>query len=238
MEQIDLATPTISADIASRLRALIHAGDLGPGDRLPPERELAKQMGVGRVSVREALRTLQANGYVEVRRGATGGAFVTQLDRPYRDWLTNMRSSEREINDILDLRVGLETQAARLAAGRRTDEHLTAMAEAIEAMSSSDSRVTFRNTDARFHGALAQAACNQRLEAAVASARGEMFSPLDSLAFTEVVESSRAAHSAIYEAVRDRDAEQAARAMVAHLEQTREELQQLIFGDVEGSDTP
>jgi GntR family transcriptional regulator, transcriptional repressor for pyruvate dehydrogenase complex len=231
MEQIDLATPTISADIASRLRALIHAGDLGPGDRLPPERELAKQMGVGRVSVREALRTLQANGYVEVRRGATGGAFVTQLDRPYRDWLTSMRSSAREINDILDLRIGLETQAARLAAGRRTDDDLAAMSQAIEAMSSSDSRVTFRSSDARFHGALAQAARNQRLEAAIASARGEMFAPLDALAYTEVVESSKAAHSAIYEAVREQDVEQAAHAMVAHLEHTREELQQLIFGD-------
>src|SRR5688500_5033710 len=100
-----LSTPTVSADVARSLRALIHGGHLGPGDRLPPERELAKQMGVGRVSIREALRLLQATGYVDVRRGASGGTFITALDRPYEDWVRRMRESVDEVNDILDLRV-------------------------------------------------------------------------------------------------------------------------------------
>lgn len=227
---LDLGAPSVTSDVARRLRARIRAGDLGPGDRLPAERDLAKQMGVGRVSIREALRLLQAGGYVEVRRGATGGTFVTQLDRPYRNWLSEMRSGAGEITDILDLRIGLECQAAKLAADRRTDDELAAMETAIDEMSSSDSRVSFRNSDARFHGALAQAARNERLESAIASARGEMFAPLDELVYTEIVESSRAGHLAIYEAVRDRDAERARRAMEEHLEQTRQELELLIFG--------
>ncbi|MDH6198389.1 GntR family transcriptional repressor for pyruvate dehydrogenase complex [Mycobacterium frederiksbergense] len=227
---LDLGAPSVTADIARRLRARIRAGDLGPGDRLPSERDLAKQMGVGRVSVREALRLLQAGGYVEVRRGATGGTFITALDRPYQNWLTEMRSGASEITDILDLRIGLECQAAKLAASRRTDEELAAMAAAIDEMSSSDSRVLFRNADARFHSALAQAAGNPRLASAIASARGEMFAPLDELVYTEVVESSRVCHLAVYEAVRDRDAERARLAMEAHLEQTRQELEVLIFG--------
>ncbi|MBU8817954.1 MULTISPECIES: FadR/GntR family transcriptional regulator [Mycolicibacterium] len=227
---LDLGAPSVTSDVARRLRARIRAGELGPGDRLPPERDLAKQMGVGRVSVREALRLLQAGGYVEVRRGATGGTFVTQLDRPYRNWLSEMRSGASEITDILDLRIGLECQAAKLAATRRTEAELATMAAAIDEMSSSDSRVSFRNSDARFHGALAQAARNERLKSAVASARGEMFAPLDELVYTEIVESSRAGHLAIYQAVLDQDAERARRAMEEHLEQTRQELEQLIFG--------
>ncbi|TXI59014.1 MAG: FadR family transcriptional regulator [Mycolicibacterium mageritense] len=227
---LDLGAPTVTADIARRLRARIRAGELGPGDRLPAERDLAKQMGVGRVSIREALRLLQAGGYVEVRRGATGGTFVTQLDRPYRNWLSEMRSGVGEITEILDLRIGLEGQAARLAASRRTDAELEVMAAAIDEMSSSHSRVSFRNSDARFHGALAQAARNQRLESAIAGARGEMFAPLDELVYTEIVESSRAGHLAVYEAVRDGDPERARRAMEEHLEQTRHELELLIFG--------
>lgn len=228
---LDLGAPTVTSDIARRLRAQIRAGDLGPGDRLPSERDLAKQLGVGRVSVREALRLLQAGGYVEVRRGATGGTFVTALDRPYRNWLSEMRSGVSEITEILDLRIGLECQAAKLAAQRRTGEHLAAMESAIEELSSSDSRASFRNSDARFHGALAQASGNRRLESAIADARGEMFAPLDELVFTEVVESSRAGHLAIYEAVRAGEPERARLAMQEHLEQTRQELQTQIFGE-------
>ncbi|MCV7228617.1 FadR/GntR family transcriptional regulator [Mycolicibacterium komossense] len=229
--ELDLGNPTVSGDIAARLRALIHAGDLGPGDRLASERELAKQLGVGRVSIREALRLLQARGYVEVRRGATGGTFVTQLDEPYQDWLRQMRASVNDISDILDLRVGLEGRAAALAAVRRTDEQLAVMRSAIDELTDADSRVSFRNSDARFHGALAQASANPRLESAIARARGEMFAPLDKLVFTETVESTRVGHLAIYEAVRDQDPKRATQAVDDHLEQTRRELGQVIGDD-------
>lgn len=227
---LDPSTPTLSGDIARRLRTQIHAGDLGPGDRLPPERELAKQLGVGRVSIREALRLLQAGGYVEIRRGATGGTFISGLDRPYQDWLSTMRSGSGAITEILDLRIGLETQAARLAAERRTDDDLAAMTAAIDEMTTSASRVSFRNADAQFHSILARASRNRRLESAITNARGEMFAPLDALVYTELIESSRAGHLAIYEAVRAGDAEGARLAMDSHLEQTRQEVDLLIHG--------
>ncbi|GLY65867.1 FadR/GntR family transcriptional regulator [Amycolatopsis taiwanensis] len=226
----EFTTPTVSEDIAARLRTLIHSGELGPGDRLPPERELAERMRVGRVSLREAIRLLQASGYVEVRRGATGGTFVTQLDRPYQDWLRQMRNRVDEIGDILDLRIGLEARAAALAARRRTDAQLSAMATAIDQLASSDSRTSFRAADAAFHGAVAAAAHNKRLETAIAQARGEMFTPVDRLVYTELIMSSQAAHAAVHEAIRDRNAELAARAMESHLEQTRQELHHVIFG--------
>jgi GntR family transcriptional regulator, transcriptional repressor for pyruvate dehydrogenase complex len=230
---LQVSTPTVSEDVARRLRLLIHSGQLGPGDRLPPERDLAPLMCVGRVSLREAIRLLQARGYVEVRRGATGGTFVTQLDRPYEDWLGQMRSRVDEIGDIIDMRIGLETRAAVLAARRRTDEHLAEMTEAIEQLDASENRVSFRTADARFHGALVRAAQNRRLETAVVESRGEMFLPLDRLVFTAQIESSRAGHTAVYQAVRDRNGELAARAMEAHLEQSRREMQQVIFGGPE-----
>ncbi|MGB3483312.1 MAG: FadR/GntR family transcriptional regulator [Mycobacterium sp.] len=230
---LDPTTPTVSGDIARRLRTQIHAGDLGPGDRLPSERDLAKQLGVGRVSIREALRLLQAGGYVEVRRGATGGTFITGLDRPYRDWLSNMRSGSGEITEILDLRIGLENQAARLAAERRTDADLVALETAIDEMTTSASRVSFRNADARFHNTLARATRNRRLESAITNARGEMFAPLDALVYTELIETSRAGHLEIFTAVRDRDPEAARAAMDSHLEQTRVEVNLLIHGSME-----
>ncbi|PFG57575.1 GntR family transcriptional regulator [Amycolatopsis sulphurea] len=227
----ELTSSTVSEDIARRVRTLIHSGELGPGDRLPPERELSERMGVGRVSLREAIRLLQAGGYVEVRRGATGGTFVTELNRPYDDWVRQMRSRVDELGDILDLRIGLESRAAALAAGRRTEAHLAALATSIAQLADADSRTSFRAADAAFHSTLARAARNKRLETAISQARGEMFVPVDRLVYTELVETSRAGHTAVYEAVRDRNAGLAASAMEAHLEQTRLELHEVVFGN-------
>ena len=69
---------TLTQAVAEHLRTLIHRGEVGPGDRLPAERELAEQLGVARISLREALKILQDEGYVQVRRGALGGAYVTE----------------------------------------------------------------------------------------------------------------------------------------------------------------
>src|SRR3954451_25167748 len=67
----------ISGEIVGQIKAAIRDGRLAPGDQLPPERDLTKQLGVSRVSVRDALRMLEAHGLIEVRVGARGGAFVT-----------------------------------------------------------------------------------------------------------------------------------------------------------------
>src|ERR671928_1717465 len=67
----------LSEEISERIRAAIVEGRLRPGDRLPPERELTERFGVSRVSVRDALRILEASGLIEIRVGARGGAFVT-----------------------------------------------------------------------------------------------------------------------------------------------------------------
>src|SRR4051794_17874559 len=79
--QPDLFSPInvgrISAVIIDQIRQLIHSGQLATGARLPSERDLCVQFGVSRVTVREALRVLEANGLVEIRVGARGGAFVT-----------------------------------------------------------------------------------------------------------------------------------------------------------------
>lgn len=82
-----MTTPTVAEDVARHIRRLIHDGALSAGDRLPGERDLAADLGVGRVSVREAIRLLADGGYVTVRRGAHGGTLVTGLDSAYEAWL-------------------------------------------------------------------------------------------------------------------------------------------------------
>jgi GntR family transcriptional repressor for pyruvate dehydrogenase complex len=226
-----VASMTLAQGVAEHLRDLIHRGEVGPGDRLPPEREFAEQLGVARISLREAIKSLQIDGYVEVRRGPRGGTFVTELRRPAEAWRARMREQAGEIDAIIDFRTALETHVARLAAQRRTGADLLAMRDAVATLDRSvGDRSAFRLADSRFHGALARAAGNVRLEAAVHAARGELFNPRDLLDFVEPVEETRNDHQAIYEAVGDGDAEASADLMRDHLEHAREQLREIVFG--------
>lgn len=221
---------TLTQGVAEHLRSLIHRGEVGPGDRLPSERELAEQLGVARISLREAIKILQDDGYVEVRRGARGGTFVTELHRPVENWRARMREQSGEIDDITDFRIALECQSARLAAQRRNRTDLAGLRTAIKNLDRVDGRAGFRLADSQFHGGLARAARSLRLESAVHSARGELFSPHDLLVFREPVEETRHDHQAIYDAVRDGDPDAAEALMREHVERTREQLRVIVFG--------
>lgn len=222
---------TLTQAVAEHLRRLIHRGEVAPGERLPPERELAEQLGVARLSLREALRVLREDGYVEVRRGASGGTYVTGLSRPAQAWRHRMRERVGEIDDILDFRIALETESAILAARRWTAPDLDVLEEAIEALDHVSGRATFRQADSRFHEGLARAARNERLAEAIATARGELFVPRDLLPFDEPVADTLRDHRTITDAVRARDADAAAGAMRDHLERSRRELRAIVFAD-------
>ena len=80
-------------EVLSRVKAMVHVGELGPGDRLPPERLLCEMLNVSRSTLREGLRALRTEGYIEVRRGSSGGNFITPLNEPYARWLRTMREN-------------------------------------------------------------------------------------------------------------------------------------------------
>ncbi|MHC1559993.1 FadR/GntR family transcriptional regulator [Actinomycetospora sp. C-140] len=229
-----VTTTTLAQAVADHLRMRIHRGDVSPGERLPPERDLAEQLGIARISLREAIRLLREDGYVEVRRGSTGGTYVTELRRPAEAWRSRMREQAGEIDDIVDFRIALETRTAALAAQRHTEATLAPIRESLGALRGVIGRTAFRQADSRFHVALARAARNERLADAVETARGELFSPRDLLPFREPVEETLRDHQAIYEAVRAGDAEAAAEAMRAHLEGARRQLRIIVFGVEDG----
>lgn len=230
-----VTSTTIAQAVADHLRKLIHRGEVGPGERLPAERELAEQLGVARISLREAIKQLREDGYVEVRRGASGGTYVTELNRPAEAWRARMRAQVGEIDDILDFRVALETETAVLAARRRSNADLAALHASIVALSSVDGRTSFRQADSQFHIGLARAARSERLAEAIQTSRGELFSPHDLLPFAEPVAETLRDHQAIYNAVQDRAADRAAAAMREHLDHTRDQLRVIVFG---GEDEP
>ncbi|MFJ9590773.1 FadR/GntR family transcriptional regulator [Streptomyces acidicola] len=215
---------TLTQSIQDHIKGLIHGGTVSPGDRLPPERELAASLGVARVSLREAIRQLASEGYVEVRRGPQGGTFITSLREPFEHWRALVRNRVDEMDDMIDFRVAVESHVAALAAQRRTADDLSAMSGAVERLAQATALRAFRLADSQFHDAVARASRSTRLETAVHQARGEFFSPAPTFDHTLLLEDNRREHQAVYEAIRDGDAERAAAEMCAHIGHTREQL--------------
>ncbi len=155
--------PRISDAVASTLERRILEGSLKPGDRLPPERELATELGVSRPSLREAIQKLASKGMVQSRQG--GGTFVTAaLESSFFDpWQDMMGSYPNLREDMLEFRRMIEGQAAEWAAERATDADLLRLEQSFNAL-----QATFQNDDTEkrsdadiaFHQAIGDASHN------------------------------------------------------------------------------
>lgn len=207
---------------------MIHAGEVLPGARFPAERELAEKLAVSRVTLREAIKLLRSEGYVEVRRGAQGGAYVTNLQTPAEDWRRRMSQHSTAIDELFDYRVGVEMAAARFAAMRRDSNDLTAMEDAITSMGEAENRGMFRFFDSLFHEAVAAAAYSPRLIQAVRQVRGEVFTPMDLLGIPTSPQDDAERHNGVLDAIRSADPALAAERMSDHLEHTRAHLKRIL----------
>ncbi len=221
-------------EVADMIRQQIRAGEAAVGIRLPPQRELSNMLGVSRQSIREALLTLEDEGLIETRRGATGGSFVTAPQLSRRGILRWVRTNLIDLDDICDFRIAVEGQSAALAAQRRTTDDLSCMREAIDALPiKGATREDFREADGKFHAAVARSARNSRLEQAVRKARSDLFIPTDEIDFTQEVETTRRQHTEIYSAIANKDTDKAVSLMVFHIENTRSHIRMLLSGNLQ-----
>ncbi|MCW3016771.1 MAG: FadR family transcriptional regulator [Solirubrobacterales bacterium] len=206
--------------VVDRLRRTILLSIYRPGDKFPPERVHAEQLGVSRVTLREAIRVLEGEGLVETRRGATGG--VTVLDRRVSvDALRRrLRDSLGELEGVSDFRLANERCAAERAATRITREQLEGLEASINAMRDCESVAEFRAADSSFHIGVAQAADCALLRRAVEDARIELFTYLDALDYELALPTTISAHRRILAALRTGDPKRAGRAMGRHLTTT------------------
>lgn len=158
-------TPTRTfQEIARQIEEAILSGELKPDDRLPSEREMQKVFGVGRASVREAMRILENNGLLEVRTGSvSGGIYVKQLTPSYTvDSLQRLFLTENiNIKELIEYRVCIEGVSAAWAAQRATAADIEKLNKIIAQMGATKSRAAFNNDDLQFHITIAQAAKNR-----------------------------------------------------------------------------
>jgi DNA-binding FadR family transcriptional regulator len=210
-------------ETVERLLQAIKLGQVRPGDRLPSERELALRLGISRVTLREAIRVLAQEGYLESRRGRAGGTFVlpTADWRDIRDVRTLVGDLASELTDALLLRQVLEPGAVELAA-RRT--HLPDKVSMLREMLAEEQAVAvtdYRPIDSRFHVALADLAESPSLTAAVADVRMRLNDLLDLIPLLPPnIEHSTQQHSRVVDAVLSGNPKAARQAMEKHLDGT------------------
>lgn len=162
-----VAPVTAARAVADRLIAAIAVGDYSPGERLPAERELAAMLEVSRVTVRAALADLREAGYVEARRGRSGGSFVRT------DWGTRTAGAVHsllgdgwdDMEELFDMRRLIESLVARTAAERHTPADDEAITSALHRYEQAEDPVAARAADVEFHRSIAAAAHNASLAA-------------------------------------------------------------------------
>ena len=214
--------------VGQKIQQAIHLGIYGPGDRLPPEQQLAANLGVSRMTVRDALHVLHAKGYVHSKRGPKGGWFITESMAAQSALRASLRESLPYLNQILDFRMVVEVAAARFAAERRSLRHVEQMADALEALERATDFSDFRRADSEFHLAVAVAARNPMLEKAVAEARITLFVLTDAVGFGVILQSTLKEHREILGAIQRENSPEAAELMGKHIETTRQELYHIL----------
>jgi GntR family transcriptional regulator, transcriptional repressor for pyruvate dehydrogenase complex len=220
---------SVTGAVVQRLEDLVF-GEFEPGSELPSESDLAVQLGVSRLTVREATKALQARGLVVIRQGRRPVVAHPNAG-PIGDFFTAaVRRDPRRLMDLLEVRRALETHIVSLAATNAGRAAISAMEMALAAMrAAGDDVPTFHEADIHFHESLAVGAGNQMLsfliEALEAPLRaGRMRSLGGHLARGGTIEDVIEQHAAILERIKAKDAKGAAEAMSSHLEQTARDL--------------
>lgn len=210
--------------VVSRLRRAIHMGDYLPGDRLPPERDIADRLEVSRESVREAIRVLEAEGYVVSRRGATGGHAITALNEPAARMFARLQADQDSIVNLMNFRRANECLAARLAAEMGSDTAIENIARAVDDLKTAEDIPRFRKADASFHFAVAVAAGNPYCEKAILDAREAIFLLHGSRDYKVILDTTLDSHQEILDAIRARDPGPAEQAMARHIDVALDEI--------------
>jgi GntR family transcriptional regulator, transcriptional repressor for pyruvate dehydrogenase complex len=220
-----VSTGRVSADIVEQIKRAIQQGRLTPGDQLPSERELTKQLGVSRVSVRDALRMLEAYGLIEVRVGARGGAFVTApAPNLVGEGMAHMLLLAAVApSEVTELRLIFELAVLPLACERRTDDDLEELAAICDRAEATLQAGAYDVTlSAEFHTRLAEATHNTAIALFAESFQGPLLASLRQAqrVAPEMGKAGLLEHRAIVDAIRARDAEAARTIMSEHLERT------------------
>lgn len=213
-----------------QLKRYIMSGAVQPGQRLPSERDLAERLGVGRSSVREALKVLEAVGLIETRVGdgtyiveQTGANIARVIGLSLATW-------GGAIVELLEARRIIEPAAAQFAATRATDADLTALGAALQAMEAADTFPTYLAADMQFHRLVAQATHNTLVARLIANLIDMLEETLRAAHGDELSTAAEGdgTHREVLAAIERHDGTGAADAMLRHLQFSTELWQAVV----------
>ncbi|KQV06931.1 FadR/GntR family transcriptional regulator [Leifsonia sp. Root112D2] len=210
----------VTEEAISTIKAMIVAGELKPGDRLPPEKELSERLGVSRNSLREAVKSLEFIHVLDVRRG--DGTFVTSLEP--RQLLEAMSfvvdlHRDRSVLEIFEVRRVLEPHAAGVAARLISDSELDALAASLASVDESTDVDRMVAHDLEFHRIISNASGNAYLSSLLDSMSGSTTRARIWRGITqnESVGRTLSEHASILKALREHDVEMTRAALVVHI---------------------
>jgi len=218
--------------VAGQIRRQIGLGIIAPGEALPPERELARLFGVGRVTIQLAIGMLEADRLITTRRGRSGGSFVLAPAEQHGSLdfrVLEVAQSVGLIGEAIDFREVVEPAAARAAARSRTKRELAAISAATERMAAAGTGAEFMREDTAFHLAIARATGNRFLVEAIEQGRLHLNSVLALLPDSHLWhQMSVREHEAILRAVARRDPDAAHGLMYEHVRGTARSVRALL----------
>ncbi len=218
--------------IIIHIRDAISSGKLRPGDRLPPETDLARRLGVSRPTVREALKVLEALNVLESSTGPTGGTFVRTLSgvgvaEYLKDSIALLLDiDELTLEELWAAREIIEIRTVSMAALRRTEQDLATMRRIIESDDYRDFDAYF--PDITFHRAIANASKNRLLSLFMLSIHMTIRTLAERYILPEAKETSQGQHRLLYEAILDQDEALATMRMKEHLQTAYEVYRQAV----------
>jgi GntR family transcriptional repressor for pyruvate dehydrogenase complex len=231
---------TLVSRVVEQIEGLIIKGQLRPGDLLPPENELARQLGVSRTVIREAMRTLIAKDLLQVRAGS-GTVISTPTGKSLAQsmaLLLRNSNSELDIDKVVQVRRLLEIEIAALAAERRSAEDLARLEESLDQMVHvSDHREGFAKSDVEFHTALARATHNELFVLLLDSISDVMLEGRRTgFNVPGTPERGLKYHRAIFDQIKAGDPEGARQAMREHLVEAEETLRKAMSLPIDSID--
>lgn len=217
-----MQVPKASDVLATQLRERILSGEFADHTPLPPERELVEQTRMSRTTVREALRILEVQGFVRIKAGRNGGAFV---QRPNEQSMADsvalvIRGRQIRLAALLETREAIEPFCAQLAAVNRTDADLVALGAANDAIADAGTDLEkFLQANVDWHVAVAAASHNELMTGLMIALSRAIYTATANEGFVddEVRATTLRAHRTVTRAIRDGDAEAAARRMTRHV---------------------
>lgn len=233
MPFVPLSKTRLFEVIVKQIQEQVKSGDLKPGDKLPPERELAEMFDVSRNSLREALRALEMMNYVEIKPGE--GIFIKEIkiDKLFEPIIDAIGFDKQLLLDLLDVRELVEVETARRAALYGTEEDFKRIREAVELTEREiEHNGIGLHGDSSFHHAIAEASHNRAFMMIFHMITEALTKNMEAtLSIPGQPHRTLSDHKKVYEAISRRQADLAAQLMQEHIQKARRNMENYRYGE-------